>query len=81
MERRFTHTDIDLLRARMKLTPSQRLQAMLDAHSLMVGVTRGRLRTRYPELSDRELSLKVIEEIERAKRLPPYTSVPPRRSA
>lgn len=69
-ERRFTHTDIDLLRARMKLTPGQRLQAMLDAHAVMVGITRGRLRSRYPELSDRALNLKVIEEIERAKRLP-----------
>lgn len=69
-ERRFTHTDIDLLRARMKLTPGQRLQAMLDAHAVMVGITRGRLRPRYPELSDRELNLKVIEEIERVKRLP-----------
>ena len=69
-ERRFTHTDIDLMRARMKLTPGQRLQAMFDAHALLVGVTRGRLRARYPDLSDRDLNLKVIEEIERAKRLP-----------
>lgn len=68
--RRFTHTDIDLMRARMKLTPSQRLQAMFDAHAMLVGITRGRLRVRYPALSDRDLNLKVIEEIERAKRLP-----------
>ncbi len=67
---RFTHTDIDLMRARMKLTPGQRLQAMFDAHAMMVGVTRGRLRGRYPDLSDHDLNLKVIEEIERAKRLP-----------
>ena len=67
---RFTHTDIDLMRARMKLTPSQRLQSMIDAHALLVGIMRGRLRVQYPELSDRELNLKVIEEIERAKRLP-----------
>src|SRR5690606_25117114 len=52
-ERRFAHTDIDLLRVRMKLTPGHRLQAMLDAHAVMVGITRGRLRLRYPELSDR----------------------------
>ena len=69
-ERRFAHTDIELLRARMKLTPGQRLQAMLDTHALVVGITRGRLRPRYPELSDRALNLKVIEELERVKRLP-----------
>jgi len=80
MERRFTHTDIDLLRARMKLTPGQRIQAMLDTHALMVGIMRGRLRTRYPELSDRELNLKVVEEMERTKRLPPYPSVRPNRA-
>lgn len=70
IEDRFTHTDMDLLRLRMRLTPGQRLQAMFDAHAFLVGVTRGRLRPRYPQLSDRQLNLKVIEEIERAKRLP-----------
>ena len=75
MERPFTHTDIDLLRARMKLTPSQRIQVMLDAHALMVGITRGRLRPHYPALSDRELNLKVIEEMERTKRPSRYASV------
>lgn len=70
MKRRFTHTDIDLLRARIKLTPGQRLQAMFDAHAMLVGITRGRLRARYPDLSDHDLNLKVIEEIERTKHLP-----------
>ena len=67
---RFTHTDIDLMRARIKLTPGQRLQAMFDAHAMLVGIARGRLRARHPDLSDHDLNLKVIEEIERAKRLP-----------
>ena len=69
MKRHPTHTDIDLLRARMRLTPGQRLQAMFDAHTVLVGIIRGRLRTRFLELSDRDLNLKVIEEIERARRL------------
>lgn len=69
MKRRPTHTDIDLLRARMKLTSGQRLQAMIDANAVLTGIIRGRLRTRFPDLSDRDLNLKVIEEIERAKRL------------
>jgi hypothetical protein len=67
---RFTHTDIDLMRARMKLTLGQRLQVMLDGHVLLVGITRSRLRGRYPALSDRDLNLKVIEDIKRVKRLP-----------
>jgi hypothetical protein len=67
---RLTHTDIDLLLLRMQLTPGQRLQAMLDAHALLVGVIRGRLRSRYPDLPDREINLKVVEEIERAQRFP-----------
>jgi hypothetical protein len=66
--RRFTHTDIELMRVRMKLSPGQRLQAMLDAHAMLTGMIRGRLRQQYPELDDREINLKVIEEIERAQR-------------
>jgi hypothetical protein len=61
---------MDLLLLRMQLTPGQRLQAMLDAHALLVGVIRGRLRDRYPDLPERELNLKVVEEIERARRFP-----------
>lgn len=75
MKRRFTHTDIDLLRARMKLPPGQRIQAMLDAHALMVAVARGRLRVCHPKLSERELNLKVVEEMERTKRPSRYSSV------
>jgi hypothetical protein len=67
--RRFTHTDIELMRLRINLSPGQRLQAMLDARALLVGIIRGRLLSRYPELSDREMNLKVLEEIERAHRI------------
>jgi hypothetical protein len=65
----FTHTDIELMRLRMKLSPGQRLQAMLEARALVVGIIRGRLQTRYPELSDQEINLKILEEIERAQRI------------
>jgi hypothetical protein len=61
------HTDIDLLRLKLKLTPGQRLRAMDDARQLVIGLKRGRLRSQYPELSDLELNLKILEEIERAK--------------
>ena len=64
---KFAHTDIELLRLRLSLTPGQRLQAMFDARSLLVGIIRGRLRQQYPHLSDPELNLKMLEEIERAQ--------------
>jgi hypothetical protein len=62
-----SHTDMELLRLRLTLTPGQRLQAMFDARFLLVGMIRGRLRQQYPELSDVELNLKVLEEIERVQ--------------
>lgn len=65
----FTDTDMDLMRARMKLSPGQRLQAMLDARLVLVGFRRARLRQRYPELSERDLNLKLLEEIDRAQQL------------
>lgn len=61
------HTDIDLLRLRLKLTPGQRLWAMDDARRLALAMKRGRLRSKHPELSDIELNLKILEEIEYAK--------------
>ena len=60
-----SHTDVELLRLRLSLTPGQRLQAMFDARYLLVGLIRGRLRQQHPELSDVELNLKMLEEIER----------------
>ena len=68
---RFDPVDIELMRLRGRLTPGQRIQALLDARELAVGLIRGRLRRRYPDLSPRELNLKVLEEIARAKRAPP----------
>ena len=66
-QRRFTHTDIDLMKARIKLSSGQRIQAMLDARALLFGIMRGRVRRQYPNISNRDLNLKVIEEIEYAQ--------------
>jgi hypothetical protein len=44
---------------------------MLDARQLAVGLIRGRLRRQYPDLSLRELNLKLLEEIDRVKRMRP----------
>ncbi len=68
---RFDPVDIELLFIRIKLSPGQRLQAMLDARELLVGLIRGRLRQQYPQLSTREINLKVLEEIDRAQQIRP----------
>ncbi len=66
---KFTHTDMELLRIRLSLTPGQRLQAMFDARALLVGIIRGRLRQQHPDLSEAELNMKMLEEIERAQNI------------
>jgi hypothetical protein len=78
---RLTHTDIELMRLRLSLSPGQRIQAMLDARALVVGMIRGRLRTRYPDLPEAELNLKMLEEIERAQNVRPWSQSIPRHSA
>jgi phage terminase Nu1 subunit (DNA packaging protein) len=68
---RFDPVDLEEVRRRGRLSPGQRIQTMLDARELAVGLIRGRLRRQYPDLSYRELNLKVLEEIARAKQTPP----------
>lgn len=70
--RRFTHTDMALMRLRLALSPGQRIQAMLDARALVVGMIRGRLRNKYPDIPEVELNLKLLEEIERAQNVKPW---------
>lgn len=60
--------DVDELRRIARLTPGQRLQAMLDTHELVLGLIRGRLQRQYPQLSLREVNLRLLEELERAER-------------
>jgi hypothetical protein len=67
----FDPVDIELFHIRSKLSPGQRLQAMLDARELLVGLIRGRLRQQYPQLSPREINFKVLEEIDRAQQIRP----------
>ena len=68
---RFDRLDLELMRLRGRLSPGQRIQAMLDARELAVGLIRGRLHRRYPDLSPRALNMKVLEEIARAQRTNP----------
>ncbi|MCB0031336.1 MAG: hypothetical protein KDE28_25675 [Anaerolineales bacterium] len=75
-----THTDMELMRLRVAMSPGQRIQAMLAARELMVGIVRGRLRQQYPALSDSELNLKVIEELERVKTIRAWPQLIPANS-
>jgi hypothetical protein len=64
---RFGPVDLEQMRLLARLSPGERIQLMLDARELAVGLIRGRLRRQYPHLSPRELNLKVLEEIDRRK--------------
>ncbi|MBI1881339.1 MAG: hypothetical protein HYR94_24425, partial [Chloroflexi bacterium] len=68
---RFDPVDVAQLKLSAQLSPGRRWQRLLDARELAVGLIRGRLRRRYPELPAGELNLKVLEEIERVQRLTP----------
>lgn len=63
---RFDPVDLGQMLLLCRLSPGQRIRAMLDARELAVGLIRGRLRCQYPHLSPREINLKVLEEITRA---------------
>jgi hypothetical protein len=71
MTYRFDSIDFTQLRLLGQLSPGERIRLMLEARELAVSLIRGRLRRQYPELSLPELNLKVLEEIERVKRISP----------
>ena len=48
---RFDPIDVEQIRLLARLTPGQRVQRLLDARELAVGLIRGRLRRRYPDLN------------------------------
>lgn len=79
--RHFAHTDMELMRLRLSLSPGQRIQAMLDARTLVVGIIRGRLRHKYPDIPEAELNMKMLEEIERAQHVKPWLQSVSRHSA
>jgi len=64
---RFDPPDMAQVNLLRKMTPSQRIQVMLDARALAVGLIRGRLSKRYPNLPPGELNLKVLEALDRAR--------------
>ena len=70
---RFDPVDLEQMQLLGRLSPGGRIRLMLDARELAVGLIRGRLRRQYPDLSTRDLNLKVLEEIARAQRTSPGT--------
>jgi hypothetical protein len=69
MKYHFNRVDLIQMRLLARLSPAQRLRIMLGARELAVGLIRGRLRRRYPELSTQEINLKLLEELARAQRI------------
>jgi hypothetical protein len=68
---RFDPVDREQMRLLGRLPAHKRIRLMLDARELAVGLIRGRLRRRYPDLPLSAINLKVIEEISRAGRTRP----------
>ncbi len=68
---RFDLLDLEHVLRLGQLGPGGRIRVMLDARELALGLIRGRLRRRYPDLSLSEINLKVLEEIDRAERTRP----------
>jgi len=60
----FDPVDREQMRLLAQLSPGRRLQTMLDARELAVGMIRARLRRLYPTLSNNEFNLKVLQEID-----------------
>ncbi len=67
-ELRFDPIDLVQMRLLLQLPPHRRVRLMLEARELAVGLIRGRLRQRYPNLSSRELGLQVLEETSHGER-------------
>jgi hypothetical protein len=63
----FPLLDKEKVLARSKMTPGERILTMLEEREKIVEAIRVRLRQEYPDLSPREINLKMLEEIERMK--------------
>ncbi len=59
--------DLELLKLRMSVSAGQRVSSLLDAQATLRAVMRTRLKKRFPELSDREINLKIVEELQYAQ--------------
>ncbi len=62
----FHSAPLEHIKLLAKIPPHKRVRAMLEARELVVGLIRGRLRRKYPNLPINMLNLKVLEELARA---------------
>ncbi len=63
----FRSDHLEQIKLLAKIPPHKRVRAMLDARELAVGLIRGRLRRKYPNMSINMLNLKVLEELAHAR--------------
>ena len=69
---RFDPVDITQMRLLANLPPGRRAWVMLEAQALARGMIKSRLRRQYPQASDRELGLKLLEEVSRDRQIPTF---------
>jgi hypothetical protein len=69
---RFDPVDITQMRLLANLPPGRRVYVMLEAQTLARGMIKSRLRRQYPKVSNRELGLKLLEEVSRDRQIPTF---------
>ncbi|NWG14927.1 MAG: hypothetical protein HXY20_15510 [Acidobacteria bacterium] len=69
---RFDPVDITQMRLLAQLPPGWRIRPMLEAQALIRGIIMGRLRRQYPDASERDLALKLLEELGRVRPTPNF---------
>jgi hypothetical protein len=67
---RFDPVDITQMRLLANLPPGWRIQTMLEAQAFARGFILGRLHRLYPNVSEYELGLKLLEEVSRERQAP-----------
>ncbi len=66
---KFDRIDMQQMCLVLDLPPQERVRLMLEAREFAVAILRARLQKIYPELSERELNLKLIAEYSHAERV------------
>jgi hypothetical protein len=61
----FDPVDWEAIRLTRSLTLGQRIQRMLHTRELVAALVRSRLREQFPGLSERDVNLKLVEELSR----------------
>jgi hypothetical protein len=67
----FGHVDPDYVRFLGNLPAYKRVHLMLKAREMALGLIRGRIKKFNPDLSERELNIKVLETTTHVRQKPP----------